>query len=76
MKRWYLGSKNDGLFIIDEPPRPSNDDVWHDRSPGPTLVLNVVALSAGHAQEIVDAHNTALDAAEAIVAYENARGTT
>jgi len=25
--KWYVGAKNDGLFIIDKPPRPSNDDV-------------------------------------------------
>ena len=24
---WYVGAMNDCLFIIDQPPRPSNDDV-------------------------------------------------
>ena len=57
MRRWYLGSMNDGLFIIDAPPRPSTDDVFHDRTNGPSLVLNVVALTSEQAQAIVDAHN-------------------
>jgi len=57
MKRWYLGSLNDGLFIIDAPPRPSTDDSWHDRPDGPEMVLNVTALSHEQAQAIVAAHN-------------------
>jgi hypothetical protein len=24
---WFVGAMNDGLFVIDQPPRPSNDDV-------------------------------------------------
>lgn len=60
---WYLGSMNDGLFIINTPPRPSTDDVWFDRPDGPTLVLNVVALSEERAQAIVDAHNFEVEAA-------------
>lgn len=54
---WYLGSLNDGLFIINTPPRPSTDEVWHDRPDGPTLVLNVVALEQEQSQAIVDVHN-------------------
>jgi len=30
MKRWYLGSMNDGRFIIDTPPRPSNELALED----------------------------------------------
>lgn len=59
MKRWYLASKNDGLFIIDAPPRPSNDDQNHDAG-GPDMVLNISALSHERAQEIVDAHNAGI----------------
>jgi outer membrane murein-binding lipoprotein Lpp len=59
-ERWYIGAMNDGRFIINTPPRPSTDEVWHDRPDGPSLVLNVVALSAEHAQAIVDAHNASL----------------
>ncbi len=59
-ERWYLGAMNDGLFIINTPPRPSTDDQWHDRPNGPTLVLNIVALTHERAQAIVDAHNAAL----------------
>jgi hypothetical protein len=63
-RRWYIGAQNDGKFIIDKPPRPTTDYVWHDRPDGPDLVLNVVALSDARAQAIVDAHNAALDALE------------
>jgi hypothetical protein len=24
---WYVGTQNDGLFILNQPPRPSNDDI-------------------------------------------------
>lgn len=56
-KKWYLGAMNDGLFIIDTPPRPSTDDQWHDRPDGPSMVLNVTELPRDKAQAIVDAHN-------------------
>lgn len=61
-KRWYLGSLNDGLFIINEQPRPSADDAFHDRTDGPTLVLNVTDLPEWKALHIVNAHNDALAA--------------
>jgi len=60
MKPWYLGSMNDGLFIIDMPPRPSTDDQFHDRNDGPGMVLNVSELPREKAQAIVDAHNAPL----------------
>lgn len=60
LNEWHLGSMNDGLFIIDTPPRPSTDEVHHDRKDGPTLVLNVTNLPHEKAQAIVDAHNRAL----------------
>jgi hypothetical protein len=27
---WYVGAQNDGLYIIDRQPSPSNDDPRHD----------------------------------------------
>jgi len=56
--KWYLGSMNDGLFIINAPPSPSGTDVgpWMN-SNGPTMVLNVTDLPDHKAQAIVDAHN-------------------
>ena len=66
VRRWYLGSQNDGLFIIDMPPRPSNDDQWHDRPDGPSLVIPLGAMSREKAQAIVDAHNEAILAAEPV----------
>lgn len=38
----YVGAMNDGLFIIDQPPRPSNDDRYHERTG-----VNIVAKMAG-----------------------------
>jgi len=51
--RWYLGAQNDGLYIIDQPPRPSTDDEVHDRA------VNVIAAVTDQrwAQSIIDAHN-------------------
>lgn len=57
---WY-----DGLFIINKPPRPSTDDMMHDRSDGPSLVLNVTDLPTAKATAIMDAHNLARTAAHA-----------
>jgi hypothetical protein len=56
-KQWYVGSQNDALFIINTPPRPSNDDARHDRPDGPTVVLSVHGLDPEKVQQIVDAHN-------------------
>jgi hypothetical protein len=28
---WFVGAMNDGLFVIDQPPRPSNDDTLPTR---------------------------------------------
>lgn len=63
-ERWYLGTMNDGLFIIDRSPRPSTDEQWHDRPDGPKLVLNVTGLSQEAAQRIVDAYNATSAAIE------------
>lgn len=60
MKRWYVGSMNDALFIIDTPPRPSTDDTWHDRPDGPKMVLAVEGLTPERVKFIVDAHNADL----------------
>lgn len=61
-RAWHLGALNDGFFIINESPRPSNDDAWHDRPDGPTLVLNVTDLPDWKAKHIIDAHNAAIAA--------------
>lgn len=60
--RWYLGSLNDGLFIINRCPTPNATDFPPHDDYGPDVVLNVVALTEKQAQEIVDAHNATLDA--------------
>lgn len=68
LERWYLGSMNDGLFIIDRQPRPSTDDVWHERPDGPSMVLNVTDLPNAKAQAVCDAHNVLVAALAARVA--------
>lgn len=62
--RWYVGAQNDGCFIIDRPPRPSNDDVVPDRCDGPTKVIPLGTATPGVldlAQAICDAHNMLID---------------
>ena len=59
--KWYLGTMNDGLFIINAPPRPSADYQFHERTDGPSVVLNVSDLGQERAQQIVDAHNSSQD---------------
>lgn len=60
MSKWYLGSMNDGLFIINTPPSPDNDNPWFDTPHGPSMVLNVTDLTEKKAQAICDAHNAEL----------------
>lgn len=62
LREWHLGAMNDGLFIIDAPPRPSTDDIVHDREDGPTMILNVTDLPEAKAQAVVNAHNAAIHA--------------
>lgn len=64
MKHWHLASMNDGLFIIDTPPRPSNDNIWHERLNGPSVVLNVTELSLKKALVVVEAHNSRVEELE------------
>lgn len=59
--KWYLGSMNDGLFIIDAPPSPAGTDVQPYLSPkGPELVLNITDLPGKKALMVVDGHNAAV----------------
>lgn len=61
MKRLYLATLNDGLFIIDQPPRPSHDtkaDV-----PDVNVIAKITGNSAGHqevAERMVSAFNATL----------------
>lgn len=56
-KRWYLGSMNDGPFIIDHRPCKNEEGCFDDCPNAPDLVLNVTALTHSQAQAVVDAHN-------------------
>ena len=57
-RKLYVAAQNDGLYIIDQPPRPSNDDINPDRP------VNVFAKVCGNspldqalAEEMVRAYN-------------------
>lgn len=62
MKPWFLGSLNDGLFIVNRRPTPCGTDLAVGTpNPDPaTLVLNITELPDAKAQAIVDAHNALL----------------
>lgn len=57
--RWYLGAMNDGLFIIDEPPRPAPNDTGPSDQHKTRAICG--ALDNRNAELIVKAHNAALD---------------
>lgn len=71
---WHLGAMNDALFIINKPPRPSNDEVWHDRPDGPTLFLRTHPLSEKDARQIIDAHNATVTRLSTQLRDARARG--
>lgn len=58
MKKWYLGTQNDGLFIVDQPPRQSNDYPMHDTNVN--LVLPVPADARKFAESVIAAHNASV----------------
>lgn len=58
--KWYIGTMNDGLFIIDQPPQPAPVDyacaIDHD--------VNVIAAMGNdkvRAEAIVEAHNKVVE---------------
>lgn len=58
MKKWYLGAQNDGLFIIDQPPAPSNDHPKHDAQVA--VIAAVPDGAADFAKTVIAAHNAAI----------------
>lgn len=44
--KWYVGAQNDILYIIDKPPRPSNDDINPDRDV--EVIATIAAANGGH----------------------------
>ena len=71
MAKWYLGSMNDALFIIDKPPMPAPDDTGPYEMPnGPKPIS--AAIDERNGELIVAAHNAAI--ATLTAALEEARG--
>ena len=59
-ERWYVGSMNDGCFIINRPPRPSHDHRVHDADVRCiTGFPSADDATFAAAQRICDAHNAA-----------------
>lgn len=54
--KWYLGSMNDGLFIIDQPPQPGPVDHFCDADHGVSVVA-AMGNDRIKAEAIIDAHN-------------------
>ena len=61
-QKWFLGSMNDALFIIDGPPRPAPDDTGPYNWPGAPNPVSA-AIDDRNGKLIVEAHNAALTAA-------------
>ena len=71
MAKWYLGSMNDALFIIDKPPMPAPDDTGPYEMPnGPKPIS--AAIDERNGELIVSAHNATI--ATLTAALEEARG--
>ena len=71
MAKWYLGSMNDALFIIDKPPMPAPDDTGPYEMPnGPKPIS--AAIDERNGELIVTAHNATI--ATLTAALEEARG--
>ena len=65
--RWYVGSMNDGCFIINKPPRPSHDYPVHDAEVKCiTGFPSNCAATFKVAQAICDAHNAGPAPAEVV----------
>lgn len=53
-RKWYVGAQNDGISIIDQPPRPSTDVIWNSHK-NANVIATVYNLQDAH--DIVAAHN-------------------
>lgn len=62
-KKWYVGAMNDGLFVIDAPPRPSTDDVTDQ--PGVSVIV-AMGTNREAADLLVAEHNGRIAAREAV----------
>ena len=59
-KKWYLGSQNDILYILDGKPCQGNDHPIHDHGPNVLLMVPAGREADGFAKQVVDLHNESL----------------
>ena len=71
---WHLGAMNDALFVIDAPPRPSNDDVVHEHGAEPIARFTKDA-DAAFAVRAVNAHVALVEALERAMQMCRCSGT-
>lgn len=57
-KKWYVGAMNDGLFVIDAPPRPSTDDITDQPN---VNVIVAMGTNREAADLLVAEHNKRID---------------
>lgn len=65
MRKWYVGTRNDAIFIIDQPPRPAPIDYLTEGDPDTNVIANMGAGTreiCDLADRIIEAHNAAIAA--------------
>lgn len=72
-KRWHVGAQNDILYVIDKPPRPSNDDI--NPNADVEVIAKVYQAKEGHAVEAARANLLAAapEMFAALTAYRKAQ---
>lgn len=70
---WHVGAQNDISFVIDKPPRPSNDDINPDHDV--TVIAKVYQVAGGYDEEAANARLLAaapdlLQACRELINYE------
>lgn len=64
MKKLYIGTQNDGLFIIDAPPRPADGPIISEYGPNVIAKFYENDRATGElAEKIVAAYNATLEQA-------------
>jgi hypothetical protein len=72
---WYLGTMNDGLFIIDGPPRPGPNDTgpWDIPNDPQAIAGELGPIGEAKAKQIVEAHNAVVASLRTLLAEAEKR---